>query len=232
VLTRTIAVGALSTRVTLARVAEATLRDELRGSALLDDDVRAALAAARAAGDGVGARRGRARRPLPAARRPCAPSSRRCSTPPARTVYVRTSATTRVAVTVVGRSAEDGEDEVDLWHEMRRLRAAERGRGRRGREARGGEAASPCEWLPENRSRGAARHAIRGPAPNAEAFQRFDSPGGDGVSVGILGDKRVARASRSGPSRSRGAGVRAALAPRPATPRRGSARRRRGGLVV
>jgi hypothetical protein len=63
----------------LARIAEATLRDELRGSALLDDGVRAALVAARAAGssvsmldegglDGIDAAR----------RRPCVTRSRGC----------------------------------------------------------------------------------------------------------------------------------------------------------
>ena len=38
-------------------------------------------------------------------------------------LYVRTSTHAEIAVTVVGRSdGADGEEEVDLWHELRRRR--------------------------------------------------------------------------------------------------------------
>ena len=127
VLAHTIAVsGHLDPRERqLARVAEATLRDELRGAALLDDDVRAALAAARGRGatvsvldeggldgldpDGQAAVRAELAAVLDSAR-----SER---------LYVRTSTHAEIAVTVVGRSdGADGEEEVDLWHELRRRR--------------------------------------------------------------------------------------------------------------
>jgi hypothetical protein len=67
VLAHTIAVsGHLDPRERqLARVAEATLRDELRGAALLDATCAPRSRGARSRRDGVGARRGRARRARP-----------------------------------------------------------------------------------------------------------------------------------------------------------------------
>ncbi|MBN9178744.1 MAG: hypothetical protein J0I43_15435 [Microbacterium sp.] len=125
VLAHTIAVGGhLDAREReLARVAEATLRDELRGAALLDDDVRAALAAARSRGatvsvldeGGLDEVDADARAELRAELAAVLDSAR------SERLYVRTSTHADVAVTVVGRSeGEDGEEEVDLWHEVRR----------------------------------------------------------------------------------------------------------------
>lgn len=106
-----------------ARVAEGTLRDDLRGPALLDDLVRERLAEARRRGaavtlldegglDGVeDAELLRIRGDL-AAVLGDATSER---------VYIRASTHEDIAVTVVGRSAgEDGEDSVDLWREIPR----------------------------------------------------------------------------------------------------------------
>ncbi|EPD86748.1 MAG: hypothetical protein BGN98_10570 [Microbacterium sp. 69-7] len=126
VLTRTIeASGRLSEGERhAARIAEEALRDELRGSALLDADVRAALAAARERGttvsvldegglDGLSPAERAAVRSRLAAVLAEADSDR---------VYVRAATHDDVAVTVVGRSAadDDGEDEVDLWSEIPR----------------------------------------------------------------------------------------------------------------
>jgi len=113
----------------LARIAEGTLRDELRGAALLDDEVRAALSSARARGtvvsvldegglddlsaDERAALRGDLARVLTGAR--------------SQRLFVRTSTHDQIALTVVGRSAgDDGEDAVDLWHEFARRPAPER----------------------------------------------------------------------------------------------------------
>ncbi|AXA97315.1 hypothetical protein [Microbacterium sp. PM5] len=125
VLTRTIeAAGRLSEdERRAARIAEEALRDELRGSALLDAEVRAALAAARERGttvsvldegglDGLSPAERAAVRSRLAAVLAEADSDR---------VYVRAATHEDVAVTVVGRSAaDDGEDEVDLWSEIPR----------------------------------------------------------------------------------------------------------------
>lgn len=106
-----------------ARIAEEALRDELRGSALLDADVRAALAAAREHGttvsvldegglDGLSPAERAAVRARLAEVLAKADSDR---------VYVRAATHDDIAVTVVGRSAaEDGDDEVDLWSEIPR----------------------------------------------------------------------------------------------------------------
>lgn len=125
VLTRTIeAAGRLSDdERRAARIAEEALRDELRGSALLDAEVRAALAAARERGttvsvldegglDGLSPVERAAVRSRLAAVLAGADSER---------VYVRAAIHHDVAVTVVGRSAaDDGEDDVDLWSEIPR----------------------------------------------------------------------------------------------------------------
>ncbi|WP_292831371.1 hypothetical protein [Microbacterium sp.] len=107
-----------------ARVAEGSLRDDLRGPALLDDLVRERLAAVRRRGaavsvldegglDGmVDAELLRIRRDL-AAVLAGATSER---------LYIRASRDESIAVTVVGRSAGDDSDgSVDLWHEIPRL---------------------------------------------------------------------------------------------------------------
>lgn len=125
VLAHTIAVGGRldETERQLARLAENTLRDELRGAALLDDDVRAELSAARARGATISVLdegglddmspeertvlRAELTRVLAAAR--------------SELLYIRASAHGQVAVTVVGRSTgDDGEDTVDLWKELPR----------------------------------------------------------------------------------------------------------------
>lgn len=106
-----------------ARIAEGTLRDELRGAALLDDGVRAAIATARRRGASVSVlddggldelttdERARLHAELAAVLAGAA-SER---------LYIRTSTHDDIAVTVVGRSAGgDGEDTVDLWHELAR----------------------------------------------------------------------------------------------------------------
>ncbi len=126
VLARTVASGgALDAGERMeARIAEGTLRDELRGPGLLDDDVRAAIEAARRRGatvtvldegglDGIDeAARGAIRAELAETLR-SARSDR---------LYIRTSPHEQVAVTVVGRSAAaDGlsdEDAVELWREI------------------------------------------------------------------------------------------------------------------
>ncbi|WP_454112188.1 hypothetical protein [Microbacterium aurum] len=106
-----------------ARIAEEALRDELRGAALLDDAVRHALGAARDRGAVVsvldeGGLEGlsieeRARIRAELARVLTGAISER--------LYVRASRHDEIAVTVVGRSAsDDGDDRVDLWHEIAR----------------------------------------------------------------------------------------------------------------
>lgn len=107
-----------------ARLAEGQLRDELRAPRLLDDDVRAALDAARRRGatvtvlDEGGLERvddgdlGQIRTEL----------ARTIKDAQSDRLYIRTSPDDRVAVTVVGRSGAGGvvsdEDSVDLWAEI------------------------------------------------------------------------------------------------------------------
>ncbi|AZS44620.1 hypothetical protein [Microbacterium oleivorans] len=107
-----------------ARLAEGSLRDELRGPRLLDEAVRARLQEARLRGstvtvldegglDAVGpAALDRIRADLADALKGA--SSER--------IYIRTSPHPRVAVTVVGRSRRrddpNGDEVVDLWHEI------------------------------------------------------------------------------------------------------------------
>jgi ApbE superfamily uncharacterized protein (UPF0280 family) len=96
------------------------LRDELRGSALLDAEVRAALAAARERGTTVSVLdEGGLDGLSPAERAAVRAASRSAGEADSDRVYVRAATHEDVAVTVVGRSAaEDGEDEVDLWSEI------------------------------------------------------------------------------------------------------------------
>lgn len=107
-----------------ARIAEASLRDELRGGRLLDDDVRARLQAARRRGvvatvvdegglDGLD-ERGLAQVRAELAGVVADVVSDR--------LYIRASTDPRVAVTVVGRSgtAPVDEDDVQLWREIPR----------------------------------------------------------------------------------------------------------------
>lgn len=101
-----------------ARIAEETLRDELRGSRLLDAAVRAQLDAARRRGATVsvldeGGLEDLGDERLAAVRSELAGVLARALT---ESVWVRTSTHPDVAVTVVGR---DG-DEVALWHEIAR----------------------------------------------------------------------------------------------------------------
>lgn len=129
VLAHTIAVnGHLDdTERQLARIAEATLRDELRGAALLDDEVRAALSAARGRGAAVsvldeGGLDGLTGDERAALRRQLADV---LADVRSQRVFVRTSTLDEVAVTVVGRSERVGEeDTVDVWHEIPRRSAA------------------------------------------------------------------------------------------------------------
>lgn len=107
-----------------ARLAEGQLRDELRAPRLLDDDVRAALDAARRRGatvtvldEGGLERVGDAE--LAAIRTELA---RTIEGAKSDRLYIRTSPDARVAVTVVGRTGAgemvSDEDSVDLWAEI------------------------------------------------------------------------------------------------------------------
>ncbi|HPT95170.1 MAG TPA: hypothetical protein PLA13_08660 [Microbacteriaceae bacterium] len=125
VLTRVIVhEGALSEEERqVAGLAEARLRDELRGMRLLDDRVRAVIQEARQHGvqvtmfddgglDGVDAAA------LTAIRAQLAET---IATARSRRLIIRTSPHERVAVTIVGRSdgaQPEEDDSVDLWHEI------------------------------------------------------------------------------------------------------------------
>ena len=107
-----------------ARIAEGRLRDELRGPRLLDDDVRAALDAARRRGATVtvldeGGLDGMEEASLTVIRSQLAETLRSSSSD---RLYIRTSPHDRVAVTIVGRSESaeglSDEDAVDLWREI------------------------------------------------------------------------------------------------------------------
>ncbi len=128
VLARTIASGgSLGADERLeARVAEGTLRDELRGGRLIDDHVRTALAAARRRGAAVtvldeGGLHGLDEDALVVIRAQLAETLRSAGSD---RLYIRTSPHESVAVTVVGRSSADStlsdEDAVDLWREIPR----------------------------------------------------------------------------------------------------------------
>lgn len=118
---------------TEARIAEGRLRDELRGPRLLDDDVRAALDAARRRGALVtvldeGGLAGLTPEQLSVVRADLAATVRRARS---ERLYIRTSPDSRVAVTVVGRSSPTPElsdgDSVDLWREIEIPAAGEPG---------------------------------------------------------------------------------------------------------
>lgn len=126
VLTRTVAhAGELTDDDRLeARLAEGTLRDEMRGPRLLDDDVRAELERARRRGANVtvldeGGLDDVDEETLQIIRAQLAETLRSASSD---RLYIRTSPDERIAVTVVGRSPSVGapsdEDAVDLWREI------------------------------------------------------------------------------------------------------------------
>ncbi len=128
VLTRTVATGGLLDEEDRlrARLAEGSLRDELRGPRLLDDAVRAALEQARRRGANVtvldeGGLEGIDEESLTVIRAELADTLRSADSD---RLYIRTAPHESVAVTVVGRSeSADGlsdEDAVDLWREIER----------------------------------------------------------------------------------------------------------------
>ena len=109
-----------------ARLAEQSLRDELRSPRLLDDGVRAEIDAARRRGTIVmlfdeGGLEGVPATALHAIRAELAGILREATS---ERLIIRTSPHDEVAVTVVGRTATAGagadEDDVDLWREIRR----------------------------------------------------------------------------------------------------------------
>ncbi len=109
-----------------ARLAEGRLRDDLRGRRLLDDAVRGRLEAARRRGAVVtvldeGGLEGIDDEAMEAVRAELAAALGEASSD---RLYIRTSPHPRIAVTVVGRSRPDGDpaadEQVDLWHEIRR----------------------------------------------------------------------------------------------------------------
>jgi len=126
VLSRTVAArGEITEQERLeARLAEGTLRDELRGAILINDAVRSTIKDARRRGsivtvfdegglDGIDEERVGEIRDELAAVLASAHSDR---------VIIRAGRDDRNAVTVVGRSANGtSEDAVDLWHEIRRV---------------------------------------------------------------------------------------------------------------
>ncbi|GAA3030577.1 hypothetical protein [Microbacterium dextranolyticum] len=107
----------------LAGIAEGTLRDELRGAGLLDDEVRRALSAARERGASVSVLDEGGLDVLSSEERAMlrAELARLISESVSQRLYIRAARHDEIAVTVVGRSAQgEGEDIVDLWHEFRR----------------------------------------------------------------------------------------------------------------
>ncbi|MDL9980286.1 hypothetical protein [Microbacterium candidum] len=109
-----------------AAIAEGRLRDELRGGRLLDDAVRSALDGARRRGAVVtvydeGGLDDLSESALAIVRRQLADA---VGSAQSGRLFVRTSADTQIAVTVVGRSAGEGghgeEETVDLWREIAR----------------------------------------------------------------------------------------------------------------
>ncbi len=127
VLTRVVLTGGVLDDAgrTEARLAEGRLRDELRGPRLLDDEVRAALDAARRRGAAVtvldeGGLDGVDEESLAVIRAELAEAVRAASSS---RLYIRTAPHDEVAVTVVGRQQADAtlsdDDSVDLWREIR-----------------------------------------------------------------------------------------------------------------
>ena len=122
VLTEAVASGGLlseSDRLE-ARIAEGRLRDELRGPRLLDDGVRDGIDAARRRGATVTVLDEGGLDELPEAaltviRGELAETLRAAHS---ERLIIRTSPHDSVAVTVVGRSADGGSDDVDLWQEI------------------------------------------------------------------------------------------------------------------
>ncbi|MBD8012785.1 hypothetical protein BFN01_03540 [Microbacterium sp. AR7-10] len=126
VLSRTVATrGEITEQERLeARLAEGTLRDELRGASLINDAVRSMIKDARRRGsvvsvfdegglEGIDEERAGQIRDELAAVLASAHSDR---------VIIRAGRDDTNAVTVVGRSADgESEDAVDLWHEIRRV---------------------------------------------------------------------------------------------------------------
>ncbi|HYP73247.1 MAG TPA: hypothetical protein VEP72_04105, partial [Microbacterium sp.] len=105
----------------LAGIAEETLRDELRGAALLDAEVRAALAEARTRGATVSVLDEGGLDALTAGERAGVRAELAEVLAGARSqrLFVRASAHGLVAVTVVGRTVGmDGDETVDLWREL------------------------------------------------------------------------------------------------------------------
>lgn len=128
VLTRVIETGADLTEAERdqARLAEGRLRDELRGRRLLDDAVRVQLEAMRRRGADVtmldeGGLEDIDEGQLTLIREELASTLEHSHS---ERVFIRTSPHESVAVTVVGRSRSDedpdGDEVVDLWHEIRR----------------------------------------------------------------------------------------------------------------
>ena len=103
-----------------AGMAEARLRDELRGARLLDDDVRERIEQARRRGSHVsvfdeGGLDGLDDEGLRAVRAELVEALEGAAS---ERLIIRTSPHEWVVVTVVGRHREDGEDVVDLWREI------------------------------------------------------------------------------------------------------------------
>jgi hypothetical protein len=106
-----------------AGIAEARLRDELRGPRLLDDDVRAAIDAARRRGAQVSVFDEGGLEGIPEANVAIirAELAEALNGSTSNRIIIRTSPDERVAVTVVGRFVveDTGEESVDLWREIR-----------------------------------------------------------------------------------------------------------------
>lgn len=109
-----------------ARLAEGTLRDELRGARLLDDEVRLAIRALRERGATLTIFDENALEDLdePALQRVRSELAATLRGTSAERIIVRTSPDPDIAVTVVGRRAAGAgvgdEDDVELWHEIPR----------------------------------------------------------------------------------------------------------------
>ncbi|MDQ0615896.1 putative membrane protein [Microbacterium sp. W4I4] len=126
-LTRTVAAhGALTAQERLeARLAEGTMRDELRGASLLNDSVRQAISDARVRGAVVtvfdeGGLEGTEEERLNEIRDELAEVLAKVRS---NRVIIRAGRDDEIAVTVVGREAGGAHDDdtVDLWHAIRRV---------------------------------------------------------------------------------------------------------------